>query len=287
MRKVFKTAALCLGLLFGGSCFAATVDNKETLAIGPYISPVWTDGFVGSFERDFGPTELRVTVRSEEGGFDTAFATNYEATSLVDEVHPNYFVRADYAVSGSGNGYWWVGPKISVAWSDQPGTPGWFENYIIENSSMAPEEFHRRNLDLGATYIGDTWQDAATYRHYRLPFETWTQFIAVRQSYRLGGVVAMKPILTLWRANGLPNEQIDNIRLNVETGGEIDRIFSITDIVLPIDFRADPGFRDPNIGAVPLPAAGQLLICALGGLVALRRRTAGTCKTRAQGALAA
>jgi hypothetical protein len=225
----------------GARVSAIVTTGDETLALGPYISPVWTDGFAGSFLRDFRPSGLTVTVQGTAGGFDTAFATNYADTCRVDDMHPDYFVIANFHVSGTGDGYWFVGPKIGVGWSPEPGAPGWFENYIIVNSSFSPAAFHRRNLDMGGTFLGETRQDGDVFRHYLVPFGGWHQFLAVRQTYDEGGVIKIKPILEFWRAHGLPNAMIDSLRLNVETGGRTDRTFAITDIALPLGFPDDPG----------------------------------------------
>jgi Ca2+-binding RTX toxin-like protein len=257
-------AALAAAVSVTGPGVAQPVDTGETLTAGPYISPVWTEGFVGSFLRDFSGSGLTVTVNSTEGGFDTAFGTNYNDTSLVDDMHPDYFIRADFDVSGTGDGYWFVGPKIGVGWSDGPDNSGWFENYVVVNSSISPAEFHQRNLDQGATYLGETQQGCDVYRHYVLPFGEWTQFWAVKQSYDDGGVVMMKPILDLWRENGLPNKMIDSLRLNIETGGEIDLTFTISDIILPIGFPSDPG-APPIEHEKILGGAGQDDLCGAAG----------------------
>ena len=240
MKSFLLTALGILAITLSTFCFAVISNNKDSLYVGPYQSQVWTEGLKGSFERDFTATQLRATVRSSRGGFDSAFTTNPNGETLVDEVHPNYFVKADYVVSGLGDGYWWVGPKLGMAWSDEPCAPGWFENYVVENSGFSPAELDQRNTASGATYIVETTQDGAVYRHYTVPIDTWTQFWAVRQTYRVGGVAKMKPILNMWRAHGLPNKTIDNLRLNIETDGQIDRVFHIKNIVLPTDFKADP-----------------------------------------------
>jgi len=244
---------------------AQPVDTGETLVAGPYISPVWTEDFVGSFQRDFNPTSLTVTVNGTQGGFDTAFGTNYNDTSLVDDVHPDYFIRADFAVSGTGDGYWFVGPKIGVGWSEEPNNSGWFENYVVVNSSFSPTEFHQRNLEQGATYLGETTQGCDVYRHYVLPFGDWTQFWAVKQSYDEGGVIMMKPILDFWRDNGLPNKMIDSLRLNIETGGDIDLAVTISGIILPIGFPSDPGPPPIEHQSISGSAGADTLCSAAGG----------------------
>ena len=213
--------------------------TDERLELGTRGSPVWTSGaFEGTFCRDIvGDGEsLTLTLDAREGGFDTAIVSEYNPSRVDDLRDASLNVSATVAPEFSGSGNWWIGPKFSVRESAGQSLEGNYENYIVENASRTPEEYHERlTSEDGGTYLGETRQDRGVYRHYLVPhpYQPWEQFWAVRQDYRESGAVDLATILEKWRANGLPNQLIPQWRVNVETSGEVRGTLVIEDISFP------------------------------------------------------
>ena len=210
--------------------------SDERLELGTRGSPVWTSrAFEGTFCRDIvGDGEsLTLTLDAREDGFDTAIVSEYNPVRVDDLRTTPLPVSATVAPEFSGSGNWWIGPKFSVRESAGQGLEGNYENYIVENASRTPEEYHERlTSEDGGTYLGETRQDGGVYRHYLVPhpYQPWEQFWAVRQVYRESGAVDLALILEKWRANGLPNQLIPQWRVNVETSGEVRGTLVMEDI---------------------------------------------------------
>ncbi len=213
--------------------------TDERLELGTRGSPVWTSGaFEGTFCRDIvGDGEsLTLTLDAKDGGFDTAIVSEYNPSRVDDLRTTPLPVSATVAPEFSGSGNWWIGPKFSVREEVGQGLEGNYENYIVENASRTPEEYHERlTSEDGGTYLGETRQDGGVYRHYLVPhpYQPWEQFWAVRQVYRESGAVDLALILEKWRANGLPDQLIPQWRVNVETSGEIAGTLVMKDISFP------------------------------------------------------
>lgn len=241
MKTILKIA-LPLLCLICVDAFAATSSGKNTMYNGRYNSPVWTSGqFNGTMWRDFRGGYLKAKVNHTQGGWDTAIQGNY-SISNVDKVKGNYWVASKYHVSGSGNGLWWMGPKISVNWQnngDSNGAKGWYENYIIDRAKQKPWEIDSWLKNQGATYLGSSKPSGIHYKYYKRPFSSWVQYWAVRQYDPGTGKVwtPVKEVLKKWRQYGLPNKRVDSIRLNVETHKKNNRTFTFSDISMPNSFN--------------------------------------------------
>lgn len=251
MRAFASILAL---LLLPISALAATSTGTDTLFGTYYDTPVFTDGsFSGTLFRDFTNTTrfdatLTVQVNSTSGVFDTAIR-GYYTNADVDSVHPQFYVGATViaTVNGTTTGDWWVGPKITVNFD---GYPDWYENYIVENSNRSIGVWDSTFTTNGNTYLGDTVDAGGeTYKHYLYVQFAWKQYWAIRQTFRTSGDVAIKPILEFWRANGMPNKKIHEIRVgNVETSGLVDMQFVIDPAYSPLNWTTKP---DIAIDACP------------------------------------
>ena len=214
--------------------FDLTSCEKENVKLDNYNSPVWLgDTFEGSFCRGIiGDAEkFQVDIESTRGGFDTAIVRKNSALR-VDSLNSQtkVFSTIDVALNGSGN--WWVGPKFPIKEDVSQGLSGNYENYIVENASRTPSEYHQRLTNQG-NYLGQTYQDGSWYNHYYTKHNTWGQFWAIRQNYRETGSVTLKPILNIWRNNGLPNKYISPLRVNVETSGKVTGTVEMSDLDIP------------------------------------------------------
>ncbi len=255
MNKVFSNTKCRAALAcFAGSLvavsavvYAATSSGTDTIYSGNYSSSAWqSNEFDGTKYRDLNNNRVIINVDHNNGGFDASFGGNF-SIDKVDQVSSKFAVNASFEVSGSGNGDWWYGPKVSVNWiSGNPnGLAGWYENYIIDTASRSPSEMHTWLLNDWDSnnpqnrYIGETNHDGATYKHYVFYFNTWVQYWAVRQTYRNSGTTSLKPILNKWRDNGLPNKRVDGVKFNIETHGANYRDFKITRTCLPTSFTDD------------------------------------------------
>ena len=151
-------------------------------------------------------------------------------------------MNAEIIVSLTG-GEWYVGPKVGVIKTKRyQGLSGNYENYIIENARRTPSDWDAKltAINAGGKYIGTSTHDGSTYKHYVLPKDTWVQYYAVRQEYRTKGAVSIKPILQVWRSNGLPNWYISGIRLNLETSGTISGTCTMTNWYIPGNITVAP-----------------------------------------------
>ena len=205
----------------------------DLIRIGDHESTVWSNNeFDGEVCREItgDVTNFSLTVDIEEGGFDTSIAA-VNPRVRVDEVNfGNMSFNVDVDLEGSGA--WWVGPKIDIRKNKSGGTDGWYENYVVENASRSPEEYHERLTDDGI-YLGQSDLDGATYRHYFTPHNSWNQFWAIRQDYRSSGSVNMDTIIDMWRDNGLPNDYITILKNNIETSGEVNGMVEMSGLDIP------------------------------------------------------
>ncbi len=210
--------------------------EKENISVGKYNSGVWlSDSFEGTHCRTVcGEFEsMVVEVNSTVGGFDTAVRDNYTNTPVDDISGPKPVHTSVVVQSVSGEGSWWIGPKISVYQKGTSGLEGNYENYVTENASRTPQEYHDFFIKKG-TYLGETEHAGSTYKHYTFAHKTWWQFRAVRQDYRESGTVDIKEILDTWRGYGMPNYELRGIRAgNIETSRDIKAVFVISDIETP------------------------------------------------------
>lgn len=214
--------------------FDITNCQKEIIRVGTHNSPVWlSDVFEGSFcRRIMGDVEkYQVELESIKGGFDTAIVKRNSAIR-VDSLNKRTKVASTIDVELDGSGKWWVGPKLGVRQDISQGLDGNYENYVIENASMTPEEYHEDFTKRG-TYIGQSTHDGSVYKHYYKVHNTWKQFYAIRQNYRNSGTVSLNPILNMWRNNGLPNEYIGPVRVNVETYGQVNGKIEMSELDFP------------------------------------------------------
>ena len=202
-----------------------------------YTSTIWTSkGFDGNACREITGegTNSLVTVDIEEGGFDAGVARVGNTPGIrVDDVESFGKISSTVDVDLDGSGMWWVGPKIDFwKYRDTSTIDGWYENYVIENASRSPQEYHERLTNRG-TYLGQTNHDGSTYNHYLATHNNWHQFFAVRQNYRSSGSVSMDTIIDMWRNNGLPNNYIGWLKTNIETSGEVDGTVEMSNINIP------------------------------------------------------
>jgi len=210
-----------------------------------YDSDSWvTDGFPGTMFRDFNgdsldnPT-LLAQVDTASGGWDTGIQVKYDHHD-VDSIHPSFWVRANYNVTASGTGDWWVGPKINVNWKE--GGTDRYENYIVENSSKTPSEWDTELIADG-TYLGQTFNNGQIYKHYIKAKSTWWQIWAIRQSYRNGGIVSLARMVRFWRRNSvqkMSNGTAAILRINVETFGQVDFEADINNVYIPENYTSKP-----------------------------------------------
>lgn len=208
--------------------------KKEFLQFETYNSPLWlSDTFEGNFCRGItgDVKKFRVDIESEKGGFDTAIDKR-NSVILVDDLvsQKSLFSKIDVRLDGSG--WWWVGPKFAIKEDLSQGLDGNYENYVVENSSKSSKSLHERFTSRG-TYLGQTYHDGSWYKHYYTKYNTWGQFWAIRQNYRNTGAVSLNPILNMWRKNGLPNEYIGPLRVNLETSGEVKGTVEMSEFSFP------------------------------------------------------
>ena len=235
-----RTALLASALLLA-ACATPPVSTSPTAVTSSglerisspgsrFSAPVWySDSFEGQGIRtlDGQVLVLEVEQTAEDGGIDTAVAWEepMAVRPTVGDIHPDHYVCFRYDVDLETDGKWWAGPKISVNWNDDPdnyhGLEGWYENYIVETASQTPDELIDTLTGdyFKGSYLGTTTHDGATYRHYRIAFMDWTQFYAVRDSWRSEGATSIAPILAKWSENGLEDETYDGSKINIETYG--------------------------------------------------------------------
>ena len=264
----FDWNALALAARNNALASMNATNQGAVLRVNPYISPVWkNDAFTGNFYREMSPsgTTLNVLIESTKGGFDTGLQVRPNGSSpahaRVDALSDGLTLSATINVDLDGEGRWWVGPKLSTrpctSSGDCPGTwvSGWYENYIVENSSATPQETHDRLVSLGV-YLGESYQDGSTYRHYFKQQSNWGQFWAVRQSYRSAGEVHIKSIFDFWRQHGQPNDYLFALRCNLETSGTWAGRVEITGFDVPTDRWTGGGAPNPE-SALTIRARGS------------------------------
>lgn len=208
--------------------------KKEFLDFGTYNSPLWlSDTFEGNFCRGItGDVEkFQVDIDSKQGGFDTA-VDKRNSKIRVDELDSQVRVSSNINVDLEGTGDWWVGPKFAIKENLSQGLNENYENYVVENGSRTTQEYHKR-LSFNGDYLGQTYHDGSWYKHYYTEHSTWGQFWAIRQNYRNTGEVSLKPILNIWRKNGLPNEYIGPLRVNLETLGQVSGTVKMSELDFP------------------------------------------------------
>ena len=210
--------------------------TAERLETDSRYFPVWTsDVFEGEFCREIvGDGErLTLSLDAEAGGFDTAVVAPFDPVR-VDDLPDSLPLSATISVQFSGSGVWWAGPKFSVREGGEGGKSlvGNYENYVVENASRTPRDYHER-LTQDGTYLGETRHDGSVYKHYRKVHKDWEQFWAVRQDYRERGSVDLANILALWRGNGLPNKFVRSLRVNVETYRDVEGTLVMKDLSFP------------------------------------------------------
>lgn len=241
-RSCLNAAIAVLLLSIPANLKAATSSGNEWLTAGNYRCPVWHSSIFagGAFPR-FYPPCLQVTLHETNGGFDSAVALYFTPVN-VDDISGQSYVYAEIIVSLTG-GQWYVGPKINVIKTlKYQGLPGNYENYIIENAQRTPKDWDVKLTasTAGGKYIGTSSHDGSTYKHYVLPKDTWTQYYAIRQEYRTKGAVTIKPILQVWRDNGMPNWYISGVRLNIETSGNTAGTFMMKNWYIPSNITVAP-----------------------------------------------
>lgn len=214
--------------------------KKERLNTGTHRSTVWTNRkFAGTFCREIiGDVEnFKVILDAKTGGFDTSVMRQNPSIQVDDlVVGGNFRTKVSSKINivklkGSGN--WWVGPKLGTWSSPSVGTGTWHENYVVENASRSPQ-WYDKNFTGRGKYLGQTKQNGSRYKHYFVKHKSWGQFWAVRQNYRSDGSVSMAPILKMWRKNGLPNDYVSTVKVNVETSGKLKGTIKISQINIPI-----------------------------------------------------
>lgn len=208
--------------------------SKKRLSTGTHNSTVWTNKrFQGNFCRKItgDVKNFKVELNSKKGGFDTSVLRK-NPSIRVDDLGIRTKIASKIDVKLDGSGKWWVGPKLPIRSSSSVGKGTWHENYVIENASRNPQSYHK-TLTGNGTYLGQTNHNGSQYKHYLKPFKSWKQFWAVRQDYRSSGSVNISKILDMWRKNGLPNDYISAVKVNVETSGKLKGTVEISNINIP------------------------------------------------------
>ena len=203
-------------------------------------------------------SSLYAEVDHTDGGWDIALAYRYPGGEgiRVDDIPADLVAngRIQVNLTTTGNALWWAGPKVAVRKKGSSGLDGNYENYVIENASISPDEMHERRMRRdSARYLGTTTHDGAVYKHYYNPHRDWTQYWAVRQTYRTAGPVSLRPILQKWRQDGMPNEMVRNTRFNIEASRNSQGSVVISDLSIPM-------------AGQPAADAGRILIRAKSSL---------------------
>lgn len=247
INKYVSQLVLLLSALSSYSSIAATSektvssDKNERIYSTGYSSPFWqSDEFKGTHKRTLTGSHLTFELNELAGGVDTAVAGADRPGLKVSQVHKDLAVCMILDVDSEG--HWWAGPKISVNWQSMldknEGT--WYENYIIDNASMNPEEIEEWVYSIhNGKFVGTTFQDGSEYKHYIIHFKTWIQYWAVRQEYRNQGVTSIKPILDKWQSLGMKDHEFDGVKLNIEFHGPAQAKVEI-DGHIPRSYKSKP-----------------------------------------------
>lgn len=214
-------------------CHIEGKTHTPKIKVKSFDSGSWiSDKFKGEHCRELSTegTMLTTNLQINEGGFDTGIG-HITTDNRVDDLYSEKVIvsaqtELDF-VSVADNTWWMSGPKLSAMicqdCSLEDNLSTWYENYVIENASESPNERHERCLNSAkkCQYIGETFQNGSTYKHYLWRHKTWKQFYAVRQEYRTGGEVNVALIMKYWREKGHPNHYLNNIKYNFESGGPV------------------------------------------------------------------
>ena len=212
---------------------------SKTIGANGFHSSVWVDdGFKGKIQRTLGGDWLWASIdQNSEGGMDTAVGNSFqlESASEISENHSVYG-KIDFETTTEG-GNWWYGPKVSVGWPDnggKDGNAGWYENYIIDNSTKTAKEWKEKLTGdyFKGTHLGTTEQDGSKYDHYYVPFKSWVQFWSIRQKKRAGGWTNVGKLVKYWIDNGMEDKKLDGIKYNIETRDAQDLEFVISGVKL-------------------------------------------------------
>ncbi|MEM7556168.1 MAG: glycoside hydrolase family 11 protein, partial [Cyanobacteria bacterium P01_A01_bin.84] len=148
----------------------------------------------------------------------------------LDDIHKDVTIEGRVEHNFDNKNRWAFGPKVSAhscnkrSECEDTWESGWYENYIVENSSWTPEQMHERYTkpEFDGKYLGETYHDGSVYKHYSVMHPghgKWKMFWAVRQDYRETGEVHIAPILEKWRENGMKNGYLSWIEYNMELFG--------------------------------------------------------------------
>ena len=191
----------------------------------------------GNFKGDYigvtaRPDAKALTVHLDSTGGFAAYVNEHvpnewDEILRVDDVHQNVTIGGKVKHNLGDKNRWATGPKVSARPCNEKSkckdiwVSGWYENYIIENSSWTPEQMHRRYTkpEFNGKYLGKTYHDGSAYKHYTVMHPAhgkWQMFWAVRQNYRESGKVHIAPILKKWRKNGMKNAYLDWVNYSME-----------------------------------------------------------------------
>ena len=185
------------------------------------------------------PDAKAVTVHVDGGkGSFAGYVNEYVPQSWngslrLDDVHQDATIAGKVEHNFGNENFWVYGPKVSVrpcakkSECENIWESGWYETYIVENSSWTPKQIHQSYTNpegfYKGKYLGETYHDGSVYKHYKYVHPVhgkWEMFWAVRQNYRSSGEVQVAPILEKWRNNGMKNGYIQWVSYNMELLGK-------------------------------------------------------------------
>lgn len=213
-----------------GPLSVTVTNDTTTIQSGAYISPAWVnEAFEGTHDRVLEGHRLTFKIHQtvDGGGWDAGLSPADVFTGSVSDVPQTETLCFSYTLDleTSGQGKWWVGPKISVNWAamtDVPSTGEWYENYVVEAANQTPQDLEADLFDyFEAEFLGENQIAGARYRHVKLKFQDWWQYWSIRQDYRMSGQLTIRDVLDAW--TGLPDDLIyDGVKANIETHGPVD-----------------------------------------------------------------
>ena len=214
----------------------------KAATVGPRVNfnrtLVWeSPNFKGDYIAVTAPGVKAITFHTKNStGGHAAYVSEYVPASWdeplrLDDVHQDVTIRGRVEHNFDNENRWAFGPKVSAhpcakkSECEDIWKSGWYENYIVENSSWTPEQMHERYTkpEFNGKYLGETYHDGSAYKHYRVTHPVhgkWKLFWAVRQNYRSSGEVHIAPILEKWRENGMKNGYLSWIEYNMELFGK-------------------------------------------------------------------
>lgn len=226
-------------LFISSQAFATVSTNNSSIVLGRYKSIVTATSFAGSILRDFSEHELLIVLTQTAGNIEVDIEGDYTTSNVID-MNPGYYVHAEWLLSGAGAGSWWIGPKVSMN-LDSIGTHQWYRGFVVEDSNIFPDEWDVTLTTGGSTYLGDTTLDGELYKVYREPLSDGIKYWSIRQSYRSGGLVSVQRHISFWQANSdLPNEDVDEIRLSLETSGANSLVARFDMFYMPLNYEDEP-----------------------------------------------